>query len=512
MSDKKTIESSELQSQSQPHSQSKTEQDTQQEHELKYFKINTTSLKKLIKDELKATSQGTAFLGSHKKEDIIGYIQNPIASEKILRQISNLLYNLSPQYKRLIHYFSDMARYDHIININNKRVMNMNSNLALEKYLKTCKYVDTMNIKHEFDKITKCVFREDVFYGYDYSSEHSFMIQKLNPDNCRISGIADGTFVFEFDFAYFKGRNNSKLNTQYGEEFREKYDIYENDKTKRWQELNLDRSICIKLSEDVDYPIPFFVGMFPDIFDLQDYKLLKKAREELQNYVVLVAKIPYKKNKEGDRANDFALTLDSAIEFGNKANESLPDQAGFILSPYEDVDAIHLGNKQSDNNSVAEAEEVVWDSAGVNKAIFNSSKISEESIRKSIVADENIVFGMYRQYERWLNRKLKLNINDDFKVRILNSTSYNYGEFYKHLKESASYGMPFKREVSAVLGQSPYEMNMSIHLENDILNLSDRLEPLQSSNTLSPDKKDPNRPEREIDGGSNGEGQEKQEE
>ena len=54
-------------------------------------------------------------------------------------------------------------------------------------------------------------------------------------------------------------------------------------------------------------------------------------------------------------------------------------------------------------------------------------------------------------------------------------------------------------------------MESSIELEN-ILNLSERLKPLLSANTLSPDKKDPNKPSREIEGGGNGSGEENNEE
>ena len=67
--------------------------------------------------------------------------------------------------------------------------------------------------------------------------------------------------------------------------------------------------------------------MFPDVFDLADAKLLYKAHQELQNFCVLVAKIPYLKST--DQANAFALLLDDGITFANKAMQSLPDGVGF---------------------------------------------------------------------------------------------------------------------------------------------------------------------------------------
>lgn len=476
-----------------------TQEEANKEFELKYFKLDTSKLVSLMKKDLTSTTEGTAFLANHKKEDVMRYLQSPIASEKILRQISSLLYNLSPQYKRLLHYFADMARYDYVIDINNTRLLELPKEDVLKKYLKATKYIDIMNIKHEFSKITKTIFIEDVFYGYTYSTDHSYFIQKLDPDYCKLNGWADGVRTFVFDFSYFNGKRKELLDTQYANEFKERYEKYkENAKDFRWQELSLENSICIKLNEELDYVIPFFAAIFPDIFDLQDYKLLKKAKEELQNFVILVAKIPYL--KDAGVANNFSLLMDDAIAFGNKAMQQLPDQCGFILSPYEEVTDIHLGSKnQVDSNSVADAEKYFWDSAGVNQAIFNSDKVTEESIRKSIVSDEGLIFSLYKQYSRWINRKVKLSLNDDFKARLLDTTTFNYLEYTKRLKEMAMYGIPVKREIYASLGGSPLEMQSAISMENNILGLQDVLKPLISSNTQS--GKDNGRPPQDATGG-----------
>jgi len=243
------------------------EVEEKQEYEFKYYKLDVSKLVQLMKKDLQATSEGSAFLSQYKKEDIIKYLQSPVTSGKIIRQISRLLYNLSPQYKRLIHYVSDMARYDYIININNNKIIELPKENILKKYLKTIKYVEDMNIKHEFSKITKTSFVEDVFYGYDYSTNYSYFIQPLNPDYCRLNGWADGVRTFQFNFSFFNSTKNQKLlETYYAPEFKEKYDLYrEKGQEYRWQELSVENSVCIKLNEELDYPIPFFASIFPDI-------------------------------------------------------------------------------------------------------------------------------------------------------------------------------------------------------------------------------------------------------
>ncbi len=472
-------------------------QNQEQELEKKYYKLDFAKFAQLVYKDLKETTAGTDLLSRYKKDDIIRYIQTPVQSEKILRQISNSLYNLSSHYKRLIKYFTDMARYDYVIEMA-KLEENPKSPEDIKKnFYSTCNYIDVMNIKHEFDKISKCVFREDIFYGYEYHEKNSYFIQKLNPDFCKISGIADSILTFRFDFSYFKGKNEELLDSAYGEEFREKYELYKQDAKKyRWQELDIDHCICIKLNEELEYPMPFFASLFLDIMDIQEYKGIKKSSELLQNYCILVAKIPM--NEKSDKANDFMLTLDTAISYGQKAIESLPDEVGFILSPYDKVEAIHLNKNQNDKNAVDDAEESFSNAAGVQKSIFNSKNVSAEIVRKAIVKDEALVFSLYRQYERWLNRKLKLHNKSMFRLKIINTSEYNYGDVYKRYKEAASYGVPVKFELAASLGMTPSAVIGNMFLENNVFNFAEEFQPLQSSNTMSPDK---GRPGKEDVGG-----------
>lgn len=477
----------------------------QQEFEYKYFKLDTSKLVSLIKKDLQATNEGSAFLSQYNKEDIMRYLQSPVASEKIIRQISNLLYNLSPQYKRILKYFVDMTRFDYVLDMNSLKLIELPKKEVLEKYLKTGKYLETMNIKHEFNKITNTCFIEDTFFGYIYSTNHSYIIQKLDPNYCRVNGWADGVRTFQFSFDFFNNTKNKELlETYYAPEFKEKYELYkENGRDYKWQELSLDRTICIKLNETLEYSVPFFANIFPDLFDLSDYKLLRKMREEMNNYVILVAKIPYL--SKSDTANAFALHMDDAITYGNKAISSLPEGVGFILSPYDEVTDIHLGNtNQMDNNAVEDAEKSLFNAVGINDSLFNSDKISEESIRKSIQSDENIVFSLYRQFERWTNRTLKLNLDDNFKIRIINSTEYNHEELAKEFKEASQYGLPFVNEWGAVLGKSPLEFYMSLHLQNNIFDYENSLIPVKSSNTMSPDKVNGRTPQDASGGGDTG--------
>ena len=139
-----------------------------------------------------------------------------------------------------------------------------------------------------------------------------FRSQQLDADYCDISAFEDGVPVVSFDFSYFN-KNKDALE-RFDIEFTQKYNIYKSDmKGQRWQELDSDRTITIKINEGLDYFLPPFAGIFFEITDIYDYKELKKARTALENYLLIVFKMPYL--SKGEKENDFALGLDKALEY-----------------------------------------------------------------------------------------------------------------------------------------------------------------------------------------------------
>jgi hypothetical protein len=335
-----------------------------------------------------------------------------------------------------------------------------------------------MNIQHEFRKVMTVVFREDIFYGYEHETKDSYFIQPLNADYCKISSIEDGCYNFAFDFSYFTGSNESKVD-MFPSEFKKKYNIYKKDRNKQWQELDPNKTICIKMNEDVDFPLIPFMGVFESLYDIEDFKALEKAKSEIGNYKMLALRIPL------DDEGNFKLDGEVAKEYYRLAASVLPANIGLILTPMEITD--HSFEKDKvDSDEVAKAERDYWSGAGVSQLLFNSEKSSSATIGNSIKSDEDIVFRVIRSLERWLNRKIKyMKYTHQFRVKLLDVTKYNQQEVFENLLKAAQYGAPTKTAMIASLGYSPLDViNMSI-LENDILDYKDAFIPLSSSHTMT---------------------------
>lgn len=438
--------------------------------------LNYANLSKLILRDLEKNNKIQTFFSKYSKEDVIKYLKNPESNSKQLRNISIYLYNASNHYRRLINYFAKMALYYYIVVPCKLDIEKVDKKKFKNQYKKTLDILDNMNIQHEFIKIMTTVFREDVFYGYEYSTKESYFIQKLNPDYCQINAVEDGCFNFSFDFMYFKSYPD-KLKS-YGEEFEEKYKIFESDSGKRWQELDSKRTICIKLNEDIDYPIPAFVGVLESLYDIEDFKSLKKAKTEIDNYKLLVLHVPYD-NKEGD----FEMDLEIAKEYYHMMGSQLPENIGLVLSPMK-IEDFNFEKDKADDDNVSRSVRDYWSSAGVSELLFNGDKSNSVTINSSIKADESMVFSVLRSLERWLNRKLKFESGVyKFKVMMLDISIYNKKEFQESVLKGGQFGIPIKTMVGASYGYSPNDLLGMAFLENEVYEYQNQFIPLQSSHT-----------------------------
>jgi hypothetical protein len=448
--------------------------------------LQFANLARLIKRDLNSNTQVQyTFHKNFNKDEVMKWLANPEKFEKQLRNLSRFLYDTSSHYKRLIQYFATMLTFDYIVEPYGMTDFEPTPELiekVRKKYIQTVNYLEVMNLKHEFLKVCERAWIDDVSYYYEFRLPDSYFLMPLNPDYCQVTGIEDGCLTFSYDFSYFKTYKNEL--DKFPNEFKEKYDLYKGDtKNYRWQEISPSKSLCIKIAESIDYPIPPFAGISEEIWGLEDYKSLKLAKTELENYLILVAKIPYLKN--ADTENRFGLSLDIAGEYFDKMLNNLPDQVGGLLSPFDDITAVKVDKNDKDTDKVSEAQKSIYDSAGVSQLLFNSSTTAS-TVTKGILVDENVAFKVLRQFERWINKKLKdENKGIKFKVQFLDLTKYSQDDYIKNLKDGATLGIPNKLKYAAALGQSPSSLLHMEFLENSVLGVTDNWKPLSSSYTQS---------------------------
>jgi hypothetical protein len=115
----------------------------------------------------------------------------------------------------------------------------------------------------------------------------------------------------------------------------------------------------------------------------------------------------------------------------------------------------------------------------------------------AVKPDEAIAFSLLQQIERFFNKKLKLmNLPYSFKIQFLNQSIFNSDEIANRISKAADKGMPVKMKYSSVLGLSPSDTLGLTYLEEDILELSNKVwkNTLISSNTQSVSNDEGGRP------------------
>lgn len=80
-----------------------------------------------------------------------------------------------------------MLRFDYIIKPFDLNTDKFSQKPFKAQYSKILKLIEVMNLQHEFTKLLLIAFKEDVFYGYEHTTDDSYFIQKLDLDYCKIS-------------------------------------------------------------------------------------------------------------------------------------------------------------------------------------------------------------------------------------------------------------------------------------------------------------------------------------
>jgi hypothetical protein len=429
------------------------------------------------------------------KDQIRTFLEKPDTNEKNLRQVSQYLLSTSNQYRRLVTYFATMLTLDHVlvpVVIPGEKMSTPNFKRAWDGAVW---YMEQYNVKHEFAKILAVVMCEGVYFGYEWKTKDSLMVQRMPTDFCRITGLEDGTWTYAFNFGYF---DSDKLKLAvYPPEFTTMYNTYLRDKNQQWQELDPSKAVCFKFDESQIISVPPFSGSFEDAIDLRDFKDMFKAKTKLDNYKLLIQKIPMKKDPKNEK--DFVISLPSVKIFHNGIKSAVPDQVGVVSTPMDLTD-VDFEKARQKEDTVGLAERNYYGSSGASQLLFNSDQGGSIGLERSIETDQAMMFPFLRQIERFFRKRLFTQVTKNaayqVKVLFLDLTVYNRAKMLDVYLKAAQFGSPVSL-VAATMGFSLGDFESLLTLENDYLKLKDKMTPLMSSHVQTADGEG-GRPEKDV--------------
>lgn len=449
-----------------------------------YVKISDkfAALNKLITRDLNSYTEYNYF-SLYKKRDIIRFLRNPKKYEKQLRKAVRYMYDASPHFRRLIQYFTGLSDFSYIVEPYRIDPKKQNVRILNNNYRKCLNMLSSIGIKTQAPKILAVCLREDVFYCTMWVTSDNITLQQLPSDYCAISSIEGNVLNVTFDFSYFITREH--LLNNFPPEFRIKYEIFKNgnreERWRRWIELDSPTSFAIKCNVDIlDYAIPPFAGILREIYDIEDYKILKMTKTELENYAMLVMRLPMSED------GSWGIDYDKARGFYENLDSVTPDEIGSVLSPMDITKISFERSAAGDDDTIAEAEQNLFTAAGVSSLLFNNEKASANALLLSIKVDQAMTYGIVKSIGDAINRFLQAqSYGRNFKINILDVSPFNRKEVGDAYLKAASYGLPTISAYAASQGIGQAELDAMSFLETKVLGLQNMFKPIQSSSQMS---------------------------
>ena len=413
-------------------------------------------------------------------------MKNPIANYKNIRDLSRYLYYRSSVYRRLIWYFATM------IDTNAKSVIPIiniskggDKKKVLKSYQETLSVLNNMNIRIEFLKLYITAWREDVAFGVAFYDDTGYFIMPIDPDFCKVTGsYVTGDLSYSLDMTYID--KNKDLIDWVGEPFKSMYNEYLKDKiNNRWLPMKDEYCICFKVNiDDLLVPLVPFLSIFNALISLADLEDIQAVADEQQIYKLIVATIPLLSGS--DNPDDWAVDIDTAIEYYQKLADSLPDYIACALSPIPLTSIGFEHDQATDVNKVENATKTVLNTAG-GAQLLNSSTISGTTAwLGAIKFDEKYgTASLLPQTEGYLNRFLSYQVKNPAKVKMLETSTYTRSTLKEEMLKEAQFGIPNALAINTLNGYNELETLSMNFLQNDVLNIPNTFIPLNSSHTTS---------------------------
>ena len=451
--------------------------------------INWSSFQRLMMHDLCTQTNiiDTGFVGDMNIEDVHRAIKFPVTGWHTLLKISELLMRISPHYYRLNNLYSNMALFCWGLDLFDVK-QNVNVETMKKTYYRVSSLLESMNLKHEFSKIMKTLPYQDIFCGLIMENDSDFFIQKVNYKICKLYQIQDGLYNFAINLSMIKPTNLEA----YPDYVKQAYIDYTDSKIGNWYLPPADKQICIKLNSQWTYPYPLLISLVKDLFDLDTYKKLKLQSARTDNYKAILVKVPI----DNTHIDKPLLTPETLSVFAQINRENMTDDIG-ILHTLGSGEAISFKDSNNTRNNVSDAVNEIYNSAGDTKEFFNGSS-SATAVMISVENSSGFIYGVYRQFERWVNRLIKLRkfnkASFKFSFYLLDSTIFNRDTVSKRYLDAINFGATIIDKYMASIEMTPSRVLGSYYIHKDIFDFENKFKPLSTAYNASTEEKQAGRP------------------
>ena len=433
--------------------------------------------------------------------DIENALNYPKKGWKTLLRLSESLMRISPHYYRMNSLYSNMPLFCWWVDLYDVKD-NVNISVLKKKYADVVAKLESMNLKHEFSKIMKVIPYQDIYCGLVFENQHDFFFQQIDYKICELYQIQDGLYNFRINLSEIDAKNINAYPDYVKKAYLEWFDSVKNGVAtieSQWYAPPADKQICLKMNSQWKYPYPVLIGLIKDILDLEIYKKLKLQSARTDNYKAIAVEVPIDESS----VDKPLLTPETLGIFAEINRESMTDDIGLLHTLGSNATPISFKDSNNTRNNVSDAIESLYDSSGISKELGNGSS-SGTALTFSVENDSGFIYGLYRQFERWINRLIKIRKHNKpsfkFLFYLVDVTIFNRDNVSKRYREAVSLGVTCIDRYLATLDLTPSRTLGSFITHHDIFKFNENFIPLQTSYNSSVENDEGGRPSNKSKG------------
>lgn len=428
----------------------------------------------------------------YTKDQVLEIISSGNLAAKI--RLSRAFFQRNGYYRQVILYYATLLEYVGILIPNPLKDAKLSNSKLQKKYFAATNFVDKMNLPTFFSNCAWKSLVDGCYYGLIISeTEDTFAVMDLPVEFCRTNyKDLHNNDLIEFNLNYFTSLESDEYRNQllksYPKFIKTEYHKYLNGKRQNpWIIIPAELGICFPFFDGN----PALLNVIPAAIAYDDALEMQqdKAADEVKK--IVVQHVPH--NNE----NMFLLEPEEMKVLHEGAVQMLGANKNVsVLTTYADVEAI--SSKTTNENDAAvltRYEQNIYSQGGVSKELFASTGSS------SIPASQKVALGIMMSLAdkfstfvtNFINYKFSLPTLN-FKYTILPIAYFNEDTYLDNAFKLANSGYSYLLPAITV-GFSQRDFENVKTLEQDVLKLRDKMEPLQSGYNTTGER--PGRPKKD---------------
>lgn len=418
----------------------------------------------------------------YSPEEIQKIIDSGSISEQ--QKLSRNYFYKDGYYKQILIHYATLLKYAGLLIPNPGFGKNLSTPHIAKRYYNALDFIEQMSLPNF---LTNCAIRaliDGSYYGIVLEmNKNNFSVLDLPSGYC-VSRYKDfkGNDIIEFDLSYFnsiidKDSKQAAL-AAYPKIITDAYRKWSRGKrTSKWVIIPSEIGICFPFFDGR----PLFLNVIPATiqYDQAVENEQEKDAEEIRK--IIVQKIPHLTDGRLLFEPDEAEEMHAGTVAMLKGNKNVS-----VLTTYGEVDAIvSKGNADTQNNTLERMLKNIYSQAGVSGELFASN--GSNTLETSLKNDTALMMYLANKFSHFITyviNQVHSNTNINFKYTILPITYYNEDKYVDTAFKLASSGYSFLMPAVA-MGLSQKDIVNIKDLENDVLDLGEKLKPLISAYTQS---------------------------